>query len=565
MKRCFGIKKNLSRCKNERNVFYCGFHKRQPIYALFLIGTALIFFTDLSAALGFKKKPIEYITSKFKSTKSQNQNLGPRTNSNIRLGVIDFINIDLDKNGYNQFYSDELNKLAALDSLMIEAYPINFSKKRIPSEDEILEIASKNDLDIVVWGKVNDKNCSDYNQYCVNYQIPEISNPASDVYSPSKSLQEFNQGRFKEFLSGEFSGDLHKILYYFSAISQSLKGNYINSNYIIKKNKFRNQEDNNFKFWEAYNSTRLNENDKAIGLYQEVIRDTPNSCEKYYLSSISNLASLELSAGRTLSNLDLNIKALYNFKKCNNQDSSKLTLLYNYVAQSYNSAGKKDSSRYYHKKAFNLIKQGIGNENDIPVMLSNMAAFSIESANYESATNECLLALEYVTENHNEIIGIIYYHLGLAKKNTGDFISGILSLRKAKDLVEEQGKLYDASSMAIVSELGWSAFMTNNDSIISEIKTIIDSINVANHLSPIDRFRYYEFNAAYNSLMKSKNEKALELYKLALIEADKIEFNNEGIIASTYSNISGVYGLLGNVKMEKYYDELYRNATDNKR
>lgn len=563
MRRCLGIKKSLNRCKNECNWLYCGFHKLQPLFILFFLASGIIFFTDLAESLGFEKRPIEYVKEKFRFNNQKSNEIIRRTKNKIRLGVIEFLDMELDKNVYNIIYVDELNKLANIDNLQVEAFPINFSHETKLTKGKLQELIESNDLDIIVWGKVSDNKCNEENLYCVNYELSNNSLATSSSYSSTKSLQEFNQGSLHEFLSGQFSGDLHKILYYTSVFSESIKGNYEVSNSIIEKNKIRNSEDSNFMFWEAFNNTRLRRFKIAKDIYQEIIQDTINKCEKYYTSSLSNLASFEKDQGEVESNLNLNLRALNTFIECGNQDTAKLTLLYNYVAQSYNSFGKKDSSRLYHNKAFNLMKKGIGYANDIPVMLSNMAAFSIETGDYLSATNECLLALEYVTEDHNDILGIIYFHLGLARKKRGDYMGGILSLRMAKDHVEERGNLYHATSMAIVSELGWSAFMTNNDSIVSELKFIIDSIYVTNKLSPIDKFKYYEFNAAYYSLMKSDNFKAIELYNSALKEAEKMKYNNLGIIATTYNNLAGVYDLVGNEKMKRHYHKLYGNATDN--
>ena len=93
MSKCLGIKKSLNRCKNECRWLYCGFHKRQPFYIIFILASGLIFFTDLTESLGFEKKPVEYAKELFSNSSSVK--IDSRKNNKIRLGVIDFLDLEL--------------------------------------------------------------------------------------------------------------------------------------------------------------------------------------------------------------------------------------------------------------------------------------------------------------------------------------------------------------------------------------------------------------------------------------------------------------------------------------
>ncbi len=58
--RCLGRKKNIQRCKNNAKFLFCGHHKFQILILIIGLGTMIIWVTDLSESLGFKK-PIEVV------------------------------------------------------------------------------------------------------------------------------------------------------------------------------------------------------------------------------------------------------------------------------------------------------------------------------------------------------------------------------------------------------------------------------------------------------------------------------------------------------------------------
>ncbi len=58
--RCFGRKKNLHRCKNGAKFLFFVHHKFQVFALLVGVGTAIIWITELSESIGFKK-PIEVV------------------------------------------------------------------------------------------------------------------------------------------------------------------------------------------------------------------------------------------------------------------------------------------------------------------------------------------------------------------------------------------------------------------------------------------------------------------------------------------------------------------------
>ena len=563
-KTCFGILIKKKRfCRNEAKFLYCGHHWKQPILFLVTLGTILIFTTDLFESLGLKK-PIEYVnfwrqSSIVLNSKEIKQIIEANT-SKLKIGIIEIQDSRGESNIYNRIYADKLNSAAKNDSLIIIAVPVNTSDKFIANETNIDKILEKTNLDIIIWGSTHQsKNCNESDLYCVKYKANEslINLP----YDLEKTNQQFIEGNFNEFISGELSGDLNAIIYSSSILGLTLKNEFHKSLFVDSKAD-HSSNPQFYNYYRGYNLTQINRIKEAKNEYWKNVNNKYNSCTHYHWSTQSNLGFIYKIEGERDSTLFYNKMALESFEACSNNDKNRLPILTNHLASSYAAIGDLENYEKLNSRTMSLLREGIGYSQQIPYILSNMAVKSIESRDYQTAVDKCLLGLKFLGSNSDKIKVLLFHHLGMAYNGLGDYENSIKYYLDAREELSNTGRLYTRDAIQTIAEIGWLVVGSGSNELVDTIKTEMDSIYNSTQLNYQEKFSYYEFCGVYYSERQNQIEAGIAYYKKALEQAIKGKLR-QSIIQTTYKNISGNYFKINNKEEGDKYLKFSKRKIDN--
>lgn len=519
----------------------------------------IMYVSNLSEAVS-GNKPIDIYNSIFNTkplieNSSQIKNSLKYKSEEIKIGILDIRNIDENnENSYNKIYAKQINQISNTDSLNCFAVPIILKNNKIEISDSLVKsILKEFNIDIIVWG-LYQKNFNSTDLYAINYKSKKKNK--NSYYNEMKLRQEFVEGQFLDLINGKMSGDLHKIIYSLSLMSEIKSGNFEKAKNIIKKNAIRNGEDSFFYFWTGYLHIQSSAYSDALKSYHLAIENIKDSCDNITTFSYSNLGLVYNQTGDYKNKIIANKLALKNYLKCNEKkDSLFISHFLNNIGQSYIGINN-DSSKYYLNQAYNVTIRKKYHKL-LPLYYMNLSVLKMNEKDYLSAVYASLEAIKIIKTHklqNQEILDEIYCNLGISQIKIENYIEGMLALKASLDINENDGILYSPTSITALTELGFLLLQrARHDSLIQDIKSKLDIINNNHILKGMNKVHFNEYCGEYYRYI-GNYELSIYHYQEVLNTIYRMDNENKDFYKITCSNLATIYKEKGDVmNSEKYF------------